>query len=206
MSAVTPPDNIELYNACLHGSAAEQSVAYSRLWTYLYPIVYFLVRRQPDGEDLAKDCTQLALVRIYQHLIECQEPMFFRAWARRIATNLTIDELRRLGRFTSVREQENPEQSLIQTNEIATIPEAALLAKISIDRLREMIQQAPISDRSRRVVIGRYLDGLEDEMLALIESELTQSEVLPRHVQVTRAKNLAKLRGWKPLQAYLRTE
>jgi len=53
------------------------------------------------------------------------------------------------------------------------------------------------------VVIGRYLDDSDDETLARAESELAGSDVLPSHVQVTRAKNIAKLRQWPLLTQFL---
>ena len=68
--------------------------------------------------------------------------------------------------------------------------------------LYQLISQAPISERSYRVVIGRYRDDLPDEQLAQDESVRSGRTVLPSHIQVTRAKNMAKLRAYKPLRVY----
>jgi hypothetical protein len=67
-----------------------------------------------------------------------------------------------------------------------------------------MLQQAPISDRSRRVVIGRYLDDLPDDQLAATESDLSATDVQPSNIQVTRSKNISKLRDFEPFIAFLR--
>ena len=52
-------------------------------------------------------------------------------------------------------------------------------------------------------MIGRYLDDLPDELLAQDESRLAGQAVLPSHVQVTRAKDIARLRHWPPLRKLL---
>jgi hypothetical protein len=54
------------------------------------------------------------------------------------------------------------------------------------------------------VVVGRYFDEQPDEALARTESDLAGQTVLPSHIQVTRAKNLAKLRGDTALLEQLR--
>ena len=54
--------------------------------------------------------------------------------------------------------------------------------------------------------MGRFFDQSEDEQLAQVERELSGEAVLSSHVQVTRAKNLAKLRSWQPLREFLQVE
>jgi hypothetical protein len=81
--------------------------------------------------------------------------------------------------------------------------EATVLGEIGTAGLRRLISRAPISGRSRRAVLGRYLDDLPDELLAQAESELAGQAVLPSHVQVRRAKDLARLRVYAPLLAFL---
>jgi hypothetical protein len=66
------------------------------------------------------------------------------------------------------------------------------------------IEQGPLSERSRRVVIGRYFREQADEALAQAESQQTGQPVLASHIQVTRAKNIAKLRSNAALLAQLR--
>ena len=76
-----------------------------------------------------------------------------------------------------------------------------MLDNLTAVSLRQILQQSPMSERSQRVVIGRYLDELPDDQLAQTESKLTNSNVAPSHIQVTRAKNIAKLRKWDYLRA-----
>jgi DNA-directed RNA polymerase specialized sigma24 family protein len=117
-------------------------------------------------------------------------------------SNLAIDELRRQKRLTTLPDTDSHE-SASSALAAQPSPDMTVLAELVEEDLRSLIVHAPISERSRRVVIGRFLDDLPDEALAHTESELSQSEILPSHVQVTRAKNLAKLRDWPPLRILL---
>ncbi|RIK33559.1 MAG: hypothetical protein DCC55_34710 [Chloroflexi bacterium] len=199
----TPPESAVLYHACRSGDTNVQQAAYETLWGYLLPVVFFLVREQPDADDLAQDCAQQALVRIHQRLAECHEPVAFRTWARRIACNLTIDELRRRKRLTPLPDAEQEPSSAVALVQTQAAPDEEVLRSFGQMELRELLNQAPLSERSRRTIIGRYLDELADEAMAQTESDLAGTAVLPSHIQVTRAKNMAKLRTWQPLQTFL---
>ncbi len=187
-------DSVELYAACRSADPLLQAAAYEELWGYLYRVAFQVVRGQPEAEMLDQDCAQSALIRVHERSTQCREPAAFRAWARRIVTNLSIDILRRAKRQVLLNEGEIDYQSTSDPSEF----ESGMLR----DDLLALISQAPISDRSRRVVLGRYLSGIPDEQLAREESRRVGRSVLPSHVQVTRSKNISKLRNWKPLQAF----
>lgn len=193
-------DSADLFNACGSADTAVQAAAYRELWTYLYRVAWHMTSRQPDQEALAQDCAQRALVRIHQQRLRCQEPKAFHAWSRRIVSNLVIDELRRRQRLQPLPDSES--KRLPPLSPTAN-PESKTLGRLTAVALRQLLNQAPISDRSRRVVIGRYLDDHDDEQLAQIESELAGEAVLPSHVQVTRSKNIGKLRQWPLLRQFL---
>lgn len=174
------------------------------LWEYLFRVALKVVYDQPDAEALAQDCAQAALVRVHQRLPECRTPEAFRAWARRIASNLAIDALRRRKRLVPLDPtRPTPESGPDPLGTPAPLPEVRALARLELAELRRLLELAPISERSRRVVIGRYLDDVPDEVLAEEESELGEGDVLPSHLQVTRSKNVAKLRKWEPLRRFL---
>lgn len=203
---VAPPprksgfDSRALYAACGSASAEEQATAYRELWRYLYQVAAYMTHNQPDGDALAQDCAQRALLRVHQMYAQCHEPPAFRSWARRIVSNLVIDELRRQKRWQPLTESE---QETLPADADRYNPETAALITLTAVSLRDLLQQAPISERSRRLVIGRYLDNLTDETLAQTESQLSDNLLLPSHVQVTRAKNIAKLRQWPLLARFL---
>jgi RNA polymerase sigma factor (sigma-70 family) len=151
---------------------------------------------QPDASALAQDFAQLALIRVHGRLAECREPRAFRKWARQIVSHLVIDELRRRKRLLPW------DELAAQTLPAAPAPEPGALAAAARADLRRLLELAPISDRSRRLIIGRYFDEQPDEALSRVESQLSGEAMRPSHLQVTRAKNLSKLRGWELLQAY----
>ncbi|HRQ36516.1 MAG TPA: RNA polymerase sigma factor [Chloroflexota bacterium] len=191
-------DNATWFHACQHADLQVRSAAYTALFTYLSRVALQIVYDQPAAESLAQDCAQTALIRIHQRLDECREPAAFHAWARQIASHIAIDALRRRARLTFAAEDE-----LDAVLSSAALAQPALEEQTAVashhQALYTALQRAPISDRSRRVVIGRYLQDLPDETLAAIESKLTGTATLPSHIQVTRAKNIAKLRQWQPL-------
>ncbi len=196
-------DSAELYAACCSTAPSVQAAAYATLWLYLYQIALQVVYDQPEAEALAQDCAQIALVRVHERLEECKEPAAFRTWTRRIVSHVAIDELRRRKRLLPI---ERGESGAVATNQFVDnqpTPDAAVLERVGLEELRKLISQAPISDRSRRVVLGCYLDNIPDEKLAQTESELVGRAIRPSHVQVTRSKNIAKLRDWGPLQSFL---
>jgi hypothetical protein len=77
-----------------------------------------------------------------------------------------------------------------------------VVKELRLDELQNLLNQSPISERSRRVVLGRYVADEPDEALAEAEAKLSGQTVLPSHIQVTRSKNLSKLRDWAPLRTY----
>jgi RNA polymerase sigma factor (sigma-70 family) len=203
-SRYTAFDSAELYAACCSTTPSVQATAYTTLWMYLYQIALQVVYDQPEAEALAQDCAQIALVRVHERLEECQEPAAFRIWTRRIVSHIAIDELRRGKRLLPIERDESGDVAANKPVDNQPAPDDAALERIGLEELRKLISQAPITDRSRRVVLGCYLDNIRDEKLAQTESELVGRAVWPSHIQVTRSKNIAKLRDWGPLQSFLR--
>ena len=196
-------DSADLFAACGSSDTAVQAGAYRELWQYLYRVAFHVARGQADQEALAQDCAQRALIRIHQKRETCEEPKAFRSWSRRIASNLVIDELRRRQRMQPLENVSETEQ--ISASKQPSSLEGRVLADLNLVQLRALLQNSPMSERSRRVVIGRYLDDVADEALATTESELAQQDVRPSHVQVTRSKNLSKLKKWDLLRDLLQT-
>lgn len=194
------PNSETLYAACQSVDTAEQARAYEDLWGYLYRAVLHIVRDQPAPEAMAQDLAQEALERIHQRIDECREPAAFRSWSKRIVCNMALDELRRRKRLLPNEDVYAAADTAASTAHNS--PEKTVTTQSTLAHLLQLLEEAPISDRSRRVVNGRYIQDLPDEELAQVESELAKQEVQPSHIQVTRAKNIAKLRHWAPIQDF----
>ena len=199
----------ELYAGCASADVQVQVSAYENLWRYLLRVATQMTWDHPAAEAMAQDCAQAALIRIHDRLAECGEPAAFHAWSRRIVANVCIDELRRQKRLVFVVDDEGDEPG--ERSPLDTLadpepsPERTVLDTVSLAELRALIGRAPISERSARVVLGRYVDNLPDEVLAQHESRLSGQRVLPSHVQVTRTKDIARLRTWPPVHEFLRS-
>lgn len=184
-------DDVWLYDAVRgrHGLPAQEQ-AFTILGENLYRIAYLRLSRKPDPDMLAADCTQEALIKIYFNLDQCQKPERFCAWAAQIVRNTTVDLLRR----TRLEDPPPPD-----------IPVPPPEVRLDLRALLEWaLRKGGLSDRSRRVVSGRFLDEQPDEVLAEQERHLSGEDLRPSHIQVTRSKNLAKLRANHELLRLLR--
>lgn len=192
-------DSQSLYLACADEGSDAQIDAFELLWGELYRIAAVMLRDRPNGDALAADCAQNALIKIHRNLAQCRNPAAFREWAAQVLRRTVIDELRRPEHSRRAALPDDNDHSALLATQSEPDPSADLRAVLDT-----AIEHGPLSDRSRRVVRGRYFSEQPDEALARIESDLSGQAVLPSHIQVTRAKNLAKLRGNTALLEQLR--
>ena len=192
-------DDRTLYFACQQDGTDMQAEAFKQLWSHLYRIAYAMLRAQRDPVSLASDCTQKALIKIHRSLEQCRNPVVFREWAAQIVRRVVIDELRRpeYRRQTAITLEDEHAPWLATTQQLTDETDLRAL-------LHDLIRHGPLSERSQRVVIGRYFEEQTDEVLARAETERAGQTVLPSHIQVTRAKNLAALRRDQALLERLR--
>lgn len=200
-SMVGKPEYLEneaLYAACLQYGSDIQLEAYQQLSLHVYRIAYSMLYNQPAGAELAADSMQTALLKIHQNIQQCREPAAFRAWAGQITRRVVLDILRPMN---VQRTEYLTEDTHLPAS--AHIPPPADPDELAMV-LRKALTSANLSERSRRVVIGRFFEERDDNDLAQVESTLAGQPILPCHIQVTRAKNLAKLRADRNLLAQLR--
>jgi RNA polymerase sigma factor (sigma-70 family) len=192
-------DSQSLYAACAQEGSAAQTDAFALIWGDLYRVAYRMLHDRPGGDALAADCAQKALIKIHRNLAQCRNPAAFREWATQVLRRVVLDELRR---------PEHARRAPLPADDDHSAKLAAPEPAPTGEELRELllaaIEHGPLSERSRRVVIGRYFQEHTDETLARTESQQAAQPVLPSHIQVTRAKNLAKLRGDPALLERLR--
>ncbi len=191
-------DSQSLYAACGQDGSTAQTDAFGRIWDDLYRIAYRMLHERPGGDALAADCAQQALIKIHRNLAQCRNPAAFREWAAQVLRRVVLDELRRPEHARRVPLPEDDAHSAWLA--APEPPPAGDLRAL----LLAAIERGPLSERSRRVVVGRYFHEQTDEALAQAESYGSPQPVLPSHIQVTRAKNLAKLRGDRALLERLR--
>ncbi|MCB9431270.1 MAG: RNA polymerase sigma factor [Ardenticatenaceae bacterium] len=179
-------ESSELYAGCLSEETAVCNEAYRVLWHILYRVAFAMMH---GNEMVAEGYAQKSIERVFSKIDSCESPDKFVAWAQRLTRNLILDELRREKRLVEWEDGYDPPEPNGSL-------EMQVLSAISVEEWRNLLLQAPLSDRSQRVVIGRFLDDEEDEQLSQIESDLSQTEVRPNHIQATRSKNLSKLKAY----------
>jgi DNA-directed RNA polymerase specialized sigma24 family protein len=178
-------DSRSLYEACRQDGSDAQIDAFTQLWAQLYRISYGMLHGRPEPEALAADCAQTALLKIHRNLDQCRDPATIRGWAAQIARRAVLDTLRQPPQARHV--------ALADADHALAVAPPAAPVDLRAELLRA-IGQGPLSDRSRRVIVGRFFAEQSDEYLAGDESQRSGEQLLPSHIQVTRSKNLAKLR------------
>jgi RNA polymerase sigma factor (sigma-70 family) len=85
----------------VQAALAGQAKAYEALWQhYRKPVFYLVLKLVPDADD-AEDLTMETLARAFRHLPAYTPAFAFSTWLFRIATNASIDFLRRKRLATS---------------------------------------------------------------------------------------------------------
>ena len=210
-----PIDGRQLYNAC-RATGAERDEAMQALGRYLYQVAYNLIRDRAQLHDLAEDCSQEALVTIWQSLDSVEDPDRFLSWAARIAINKVYDSCRRLGvgpaaepgtpesngqsprrRRVPIGRQDSLEQIRegggqlqdIVADAPAAEPDITFARRELADLLTESIAHHPdVSAQSKIVLIRGFLSDWDDGMLA------TDLHTSRSNVHTIRSRDLAHLR------------
>ncbi|HEU4328242.1 MAG TPA: sigma-70 family RNA polymerase sigma factor [Roseiflexaceae bacterium] len=190
----------ELHAACQqHGTDAQRD-AYIVLSTYLYRTARAMLRGHPQGHQIAEEAMQNALTTIHLKLDQCEDPGAFRSWAATSVKRKVLDLLRQPWRqWVPLPDSDHDYGQPVEPP--APDPDTAdELRKV----LLETIRNGGLTERSQRVVLGRFFLEQTDEFLAAEETRIAQEIVRPSNIQVTRSKNMAKLRKNEALKALLR--
>jgi RNA polymerase sigma-70 factor (ECF subfamily) len=189
--------NYDLILRCQAGLRPER-VAFAELLRRYQPHVErVLYHLAPDWQDRA-DLAQEIWIRVYRNIKRLNEPVKFRGWLSRIATNLFYDELRKRKRVSSPLSLDAP-RSLEDGDmdwEIAgdhPSPEEELTTREFYEQLHEAIADLP--EVFRTTIVLREIEGLPYEEIA----EITQVSLGTVKSRIARAR--ARLQS--QLQSYL---
>jgi RNA polymerase sigma-70 factor (ECF subfamily) len=153
-------DDSELITLCLAGDRDAFDALVARHYRAIYNMIYRMLGNSEDAADL----TQEAFVRIYTRLDTFHLDRSLLAWARTIASNLSIDFLRRRGTpAVSLDERiEAGEQHADLGPGVS--PEDQLEMAEDSRRVLAAVQQLP--ERQRAVLVLRHIEGLKLEEIA----------------------------------------
>lgn len=189
--------NYDLILRCQAGLRPERAAFAELLRRYQPHVERVLYHLAPDWQDRA-DLAQEIWIRVYRNINRLNEPVKFRGWLSRIATNLFYDELRKRKRVSSPLSLDAP-RSLEDGDmdwEIAgdhPSPEEELTTREFYEQLHEAIADLP--EVFRTTIVLREIEGLPYEEIA----EITQVSLGTVKSRIARAR--ARLQS--QLQSYL---
>ena len=171
--------------AILEGRTECYRILVERYRSYLYQVVYAVVRSPMDAEDV----TQEAFLKIYSAL-----PLYrkqgLKTWMTRIATNKAIDHVRKMRR----RKEDTVEQVVhIPMNSgppADSVQEGILLHKEKKELLHRHLEEMPVNYRD--VVIAYYFDEKTYQQIAVEQ----QIEIKTVESKLYRARHWIR-KNWK---------
>ena len=162
--------NYDLILRCQVGLRPERTAFAELLRRYQSHVDRVLYHLAPDWQDRA-DLAQEVWIRVYRNIKRLNEPVKFRGWLSRIATNLFYDELRKRKRVSSPLSLDAP-RSMDDGEmdwEIAgdnPSPEEELTTQEFYEQLKEAIADLP--EVFRTTIVLREIEGMAYEEIAEI--------------------------------------
>lgn len=162
--------NYDLILRCQSGLRPEKAAFAELMRRYQSHVDRVLYHLAPDWQDRS-DLAQEVWIRVYRNLKRLNDPVKFRGWLSRIATNLFYDELRKRKRVSEPISLDAP-RSMDDGEmdwEIASAdpgPEENLTTREFYDQLHEAIADLP--EVFRTTIVLREIEGMAYEEIAEI--------------------------------------
>ena len=160
--------NYDLILRCQEGFRPNRAVFAELLRRYQSHVDRILYHLAPDWQDRA-DLAQEVWIRVYRNIKRLNEPMKFRGWLSRIATNLFYDELRKRKRVSHAISLDAPRR--VDDGEIDwdivsdyPNPDENLITREFYERLRVAIAGLP--EAFRTTIVLREIEGMAYEEIA----------------------------------------
>lgn len=189
--------NYDLILRCQDGLRPDRVAFAELLRRYQSHVDRVLYHLAPDWQDRS-DLAQEVWIRVYRNIKRLQEPVKFRGWLSRIATNLFYDELRKRKRVASPlsldapRSMEDGEMDWEIAGDNPS-PEEELTTREFYEQLQEAIADLP--EVFRTTIVLREIEGMPYEDIA----EITKVSLGTVKSRIARAR--ARLQS--QLQNYL---
>ncbi len=169
-SVVSPEklSNYDLIVKCQEGAKPDRVAFAELLNRYQSHVDRILYHLAPDWQDRA-DLAQEVWIRVYRNIKRLNEPVKFRGWLSRSATNLFYDELRKRKRVSHPISLDAPRR--VDDGEIEwdivsdyPSPDDNLATREFYERLKVAIADLP--EAFRTTIILREIEGLAYEEIA----------------------------------------
>src|SRR6478672_8267175 len=189
--------NYDLILQCQAGLRPDRSAFAELMRRYQSHVERVLYHLAPDWQDRS-DLAQEVWIRVYRNINRLQEPVKFRGWLSRIATNLFYDELRKRKRVRTPLSLDVPRT--LEDGEVdweipadSPGPDEDLTTREFYDQLRVAIADLP--EVFRTTIVLREIEGLAYEEIA----EMTGVSLGTVKSRIARARQRLQLE----LQKYL---
>ena len=160
--------NYDLIVKCQEGAKPDRVAFAELLNRYQSHVDRILYHLAPDWQDRA-DLAQEVWIRVYRNIKRLNEPVKFRGWLSRIATNLFYDELRKRKRVSHPISLDAPrrvDDGEIEWDIVSDYPSPNddLATREFYDRLKVAIADLP--EAFRATIVLREIEGLAYEEIA----------------------------------------
>lgn len=136
--------------------------AFTLLYNLHYNSIYNNIYRITKDKELAEDLCQDAFTRAFTKLDKYTTQLSFEMWLKTIATNITIDFLRKHSKISN--STVDAEDELKNRSSTEDGPEEMLIEKEKREIFNENVKK--LGNRMRTVVSMRYNDGLSYKEIA----------------------------------------
>nr|WP_290223881.1 sigma-70 family RNA polymerase sigma factor [Trichocoleus desertorum] len=162
--------NYDLILQCQEGLRPDRSAFAELMRRYQSHVERVLYHLAPDWQDRS-DLAQEVWIRVYRNVKRLNDPVKFRGWLSRIATNLFYDELRKRKRVAEPLSLDAPRamDDGEMDWEIASAdpgPEEHMTTREFYDQLHEAIADLP--EVFRTTIVLREIEGMAYEEIAEI--------------------------------------
>ena len=173
--------------------------AYAQIMQRYKDSIYFMALKMVNNKDDAMDLTVETFAKAFENLDKYKSEYAFSTWLFRIATNNSIDFIRkkRLNVISlDTLFEEEGEDKYLQVRAEGLNPEEISIRKQESEKLKNMVEQLPL--RYRTLIILRYYDELSYEEIAqqmdiplgTVKAQLFRARDLMANILNRKKKNL----------------
>jgi RNA polymerase sigma factor (sigma-70 family) len=142
--------------------------AYAELMQRYKDSIFFMVLKMVNNKDDAMDITVTTFAKAFENLEKYRPEFAFSTWLFRIATNGSIDFIRKKKLATTSIDGlgggDNNEDRVFEIKSDSLNPEETSIKKQQTEQLKEIIDKLP--PRYKTLIVLRYFDELSYEEIA----------------------------------------
>lgn len=160
-------DNAKNDFSYVERAKAGDQKAYAELMQRYKDSIYFMVLKMVNNKDDAMDITVTTFAKAFENLDKYRPDFAFSTWLFRIATNGSIDFIRKKKiQTTSIDgfKDSDGDEKIFEIKSDVLNPEESSIKKQQTEQLKEIIDRLP--SRYKTLIILRYFDELSYEEIA----------------------------------------